>query len=337
MNWKKLGTTLLAGLMATALLTGCDKGGTSTGDPGQSSGQPSAQTPAPPPPQRSIDGAEIKFGGKKGHLYALKVSKKDGLNLFNDPVFMQDAVYLHGDADKDSDEGKYCLLRIALQGDKLSAPEIIAESRGVGRLATNGKAVFFASNRPGEKDKGLAYDGKELTVLDKDWFENTVGITGSDELLNVAGLDYDVRIATRSGDKMDYKDVFKLPTDKGQGYALVYADAEGFYFSVTYDDKHALLVTDPTGREIRTIPGWKDDEFGSWAVTQNYIVMFGKSEYNEKSDQDNVCPFRIFDRATGKEVGDASAANFAPGQAVQMSGNSLIAFDGEDTFYIIDL
>jgi hypothetical protein len=335
MNWKKLGTALLAGVMAATLLAGCDKGGSGTGDPGQSTGSPSAQAPAPP--QRSIEGVEFKFGDKKGKIYTLKAPQKAGHKYFNDPVFMQDAIYLHVDTDKDSDDSKSCLMRIAMKDDKLASLEKIAESRGVGRLATNGKAVFFASDRPGEKGKGLAYDGKALTVLDKDWFESTVGITGSEELLNVSGLDYDVRIATRSGDKMDYKDSFKLPTDKGQGYVPIYADKEACYFAVRYEDKNALLVTDTTGHEVRTITGWKDDEFGSWAVTQNYIVMFGKSEYNEKLDKENVCNFRIFDRASGKEIGDATVANFDPGHAVLMSGNSLLAFDGNENFYIIDL
>ncbi|MBR2216433.1 MAG: hypothetical protein IJ849_11870 [Selenomonadaceae bacterium] len=328
MNWKKIATVALAGLMTTALLAGCgdDKPGAPTA--------PGKTAEAPAPPERHVEGVEFDYGGHhKGKVYAIKAPKSGGIELANDPVFMQDAIYIHGDEEKDGADKDY-LLRLSLQGEKLSAPEVITESKGYGAIAANGKAVFCNSNKPEDKGKAVSYDGKNLTQLDGKWPDKAVGIAGSDEFLICAGMDA-IKIGTVTGNKLEMKDVATLADNRG--YEPIYADQNELYIAAAGpDEERALLVLDKSGKEVRTITGWRDDEFGFWAVTQNYIVMFGDAEYNEKAD-DDVCPLRVFDRATGKEIGEATVANFSPESAVQMSGNTLIAHGDDETFYIIDL
>ena len=331
MTLKKLSALFLMGLMTVALFSGCadDKAGM-VEPPGKNTAE------APPAPERAIEGTAFEFGSHKGKVYALKVPKNGNIELSNDLVFMQDAIYLHGDEEKGGKDSDY-LLRIPLQKDALGAPEIVGSSKGYGNIASNGKVILCSSDEEATQGKLALWDGKNFTVTtgENKWTGKMTGIVGSDEFLNTAGFG-DIRIAKLTSDKLEYKDLAKLPEDKG--YTPIYADKKELYIAAaSSDDENTLLVLDPTGKEIRRIAGWEEDKFGSWAVTQNYIVMFGKSEYDEKTDQEDVCNLRVFDRATGKEIGDATVSNFAPGVPCSVSGNTLVAYNGEDTFYIIDL
>ena len=84
------------------------------------------------------------------------------------------------------------------------------------------------------------------------------------------------------------------------------------------------LTFDKQGKELRRYEGVQKLPRG-WAVTTNYVIHTG-----------SMGDFRVFDRATGKKLGDANVG-LRPFALYTITGNDVLLYDDRaDKLYRVD-
>ncbi len=85
-----------------------------------------------------------------------------------------------------------------------------------------------------------------------------------------------------------------------------------------------LFTFDKQGKELRRYEGVQKTPRG-WAVTTNYVIHTG-----------SLGDIRVFDRATGKKLGDAKA-RLRPFELYTITGNDVLLYDDRaDKLYRVD-
>ncbi|MBR2182920.1 MAG: hypothetical protein IJ858_05810 [Acidaminococcaceae bacterium] len=264
----------------------------------------------------------FKFGEKEAKVYELKgvdLAKKIRTNRL---AVANGAAYFFVDM-KPMQLGK-----VTLKNETISDLTLIANSGGIDFLATNGKEVLF---RTSDGKMGV-YDGKQVAKGDK-WLGETIGAAGSNEFYIMQGTA--LKAATLEGNSLknihdiiaDYK---KIPAFDRAILKPVYADSNEIYLRTflrkegVKDAVPTLVVFDKQGKELRRYEGVQKLPRG-WAVTANYVIHTG-----------SMGDFRVFDRATGKKLGDAKVG-LRPFALYTITGNDVLLYDDRaDKLYRID-
>lgn len=343
--FKKLTMGLMAGLISTALLTGCGGGsGGSSGSGGSGSGDDPKQPAATPSAQIEMKGeptSTFQIGSKTAKLYELNGAKlkdrQDNFNLTGERiVFANGAIYLHGEVEKAGKDIKQ-LFKLPLNGDTVGEPEPVAESDGDDddkrNLAVCRDKVLFKLIEGG---KLAFYNGKSVDKSEGKWkdeYDGMVGFAETSDLLLVRSLD---TICTAKQELSDIKGVKEVVKDARETLKLkdagplrpVYADVNEMFLSVEAEDGFTtdLIAVDKNGKLLNRYNGLKDDP-ADWAVTRHYLVQAG-------SQGDML----IYERETGKKVYDSKVRDFEPLHIYAIGGDMLLAYsDWSDKFFILDL
>ena len=266
----------------------------------------------------------FKFGEHEAKVYELTgVDLKKNIRTWRFAA-LGDALFFHG-------KGSNQIVSVNMKGETISDFKAIADSGAVDYLAGNGRIVVF---RLKDANKLAVYDGKTVTTGAEDVPGEMTGIAGSDDFLVVRGSAVR-RVAIEGAASKVVKDIIKdyreIPDFKKVSMKPVYADENGFYLStyIKRDEKDSkgvptLVAFDWQGKELRRCEGVEELPRG-WAVTANYVIHTGSKD-----------AFRVFDRESGKILGDAEV-NMRPFALYTLKGNDVIVFDDRaDKIYRVD-
>lgn len=311
-----LGLAVFAALNFTA----CG-GGDKKGDAKPAAPKTTVAVPARPAVS-TTPSMSFKFGEKEAKVYELK-----GVDLKNKIRTGRLAV-ANGAAYFFVDMKPMQLGKVTLKNETISDLTLIANSGGIDFLATNGKEVLF---RTSDGKMGV-YDGKQVAKGDK-WLGETIGAAGSNEFYIMQGTA--LKAATLEGSSLknihdiiaDYK---KIPAFDRAILKPVYADSNEIYLRTflrkegVKDAVPTLVAFDKQGKELRRYEGVQKLPRG-WAVTANYVIHTG-----------SMGDFRVFDRATGKKLGDANVG-LRPFVLYTITGNDVLLYDDRaDKLYRVD-
>lgn len=222
---------------------------------------------------------------------------------------------------------KISLAKVRLDGETISDLTIVGDGYAINELTTNGDVVLFK-----DKDKILnVYDGKELKKGEKCHLFNPYVAPGSKDVYYMQG--HKLKKATLDGVKItgdqDVVDFEQFEKENGLSVSLFSIEGGVIFLrsEIKKDGKRIplLLAMNQDGNPICRFEGL-DELPRDWAVTNNYVIHSG-SKGN----------FRIYDKASGKLLGDAHVDNIHPFVLQTMQGNDVMVYDDRDhKLYRID-
>lgn len=315
---KRLAVGFMAALVSVSLLAGCgggkDKGAGAQNDP------PKMVIPAREPVSTAPT-ITFKFGETEAKVYELTGVDLTKSIRTGKIVTCGDAIFFHTDSANEADNHQH-LRRVTVKHETISDLTDMGQSGDIAELATNGKLVIWQSSREvTQKDKLMIYDGKDIKEGGK-WWSRLIGDPDSDNFYYMYGDDLTIAKLENNelkDAKVVLKDMQSLPgyENAGLGPVCVFKDEIYIRRVTRKDDKdsHVLVAFNKNdGKELRQYDGLSDLPRG-WAVTENYVIHSGS-----KGD------FRVFDRQTGKIIGDAKI-NIRPFALWTSKGNDVIVYD----------
>lgn len=329
---KRLALGVMAALVSVSLLAGCgggkDKGAGAQNDP------PKIEIPAREPVSTAPT-MTFKFGETEAKVYELTGVDLSKVIRTNKLVTLGDELFFHTDGHYSEDKLQH-INKVTIKKETIADLVDLGPSGDIAELATNGKIVIWQTNRKATegKDKIAIYDGKAATVGGK-WSGSPMGDAESGDFMVYWG--HELRHSKLedgnwkelgkvfADDKTafpDFKDTnISLKTvcvSKGDIFMRYFVEKEGG--NIPY-----LIAFNKDGKELCRYEGIAELPRG-WAVTENYVVHTGSKG-----------AIRVFDRKTGKVLGDATI-DMRPFALWTKTGNDVIVYDDRShKIYRIDL
>ncbi|MBP5199425.1 MAG: hypothetical protein J6Z82_02075 [Schwartzia sp.] len=322
---KRIAAGLLTGLVSASLLAGCGGGGGKpSGGSGAANNPPKIEVPARAPVSTAPT-MTFKFGETEAKVYELKGVDLKNIIRTNRLVMLGDDIFFHTDTKHYEDQLQH-VNKVTVKNETISNLVDLGPSGDIHEMTTNGKIVVWQSNRKAtEKDKLIIYDGKEPQVAGK-WSGSPEGDPDSDNFYVLWGHE----LREQKLENGEWKIVKKLIEDyqklgkdfehaafkpvcvnKGEIYIR--------YFIPKKDgekgDTPMLAAFSKDGKLLRTYEGVKELPRG-WAVTENYVIHTGSKG-----------AFRVYEKQSGKLLGEATVDNLRPFVLWTAKGNDVILYD----------
>lgn len=343
---KHLAAGMMVGCLTLTLFTGCtekaktDNAGngdapqpanvTETKDQGNAPAGGLSAEPIPVPERAEVSTEPtftLTFGDKEAKGYELPgvdLSGKEDANKARTSaiVTMNGDVYFYLDT-----KPTMSLAKVKLDGEKISDLSIVGDGYSINELTTNGNAVIFKDH-----DKMLnVYDGKELKKGEKCHKFNPLAIPGTNDIYYMQGhklkqAKLDGANITDEKEVVDFEE-FEKANELSVGLFGIDGDVIFLQSQIKRDGHRVpiMLAMNKDGQEICRFEGLDDLPRG-WTVTNNYVIHCG-SKGN----------FRIYDKASGKLLGDAHVENINPFVLHTLQGNDVLVYDDRGhKFYRID-
>lgn len=319
-SFSRLAIGTIIGCMALTLCTGCPGGGGESGTPGAGGTGGSVAVPerAPVATEPTLTFNFGKTEAKVYELTGLDLSGKDkekGCKARTGRIAaMQNAVYFY------KDDKPIHMMKAAINGETISDLTDVGEGKAIYALACNGKAVLFRN----QENKMQVYDGEKLATGGEWTSENMIGAPNGGEFYWLHS--HTLKAATLEGTALtNERDVFDMDTIenmKDGSWAPETVIGDTIYLSSRIKkeidgkkkDVATLIAVDKQGKELLRFEGYGDMP-RDWAITDNYVIASASKGQ-----------FRVFDRASGKVLGEAEIA-MRPFALCTLKGNDVLVFD----------
>ncbi len=316
---RHLATGVMVGCLTVTLFTGCtEKPKTDNGEAPQSV----EITETTVVPERAEVATEpsftFKVGDKEVKGYELK-----GVDLTGDEdknhkirtgavATMNDQAFFYVDS-----EPQMSLAKVKINGETISDFEIVSDGYSIDELCGNGNVIVFR-----DKDRNLAiYNGRgELNKGGESSISSFFGVPDSNEFYYMDG--HELKAANLEGTALASERVIinLEPFENANNLSVELLAVEGdviyLVSEIEKDNKNIpiLLALDKEGKELRRFEGLEESPRG-WAITDNYVI--------HSASPGN---FRVYDKASGKLLGDAHA-ELRPFTMQAIKGNDVLVFD----------
>ena len=318
MMTKKLLHAAAAGMLAVSLLAGCGGGGGNN----QQNNPPKVETP------KAAPSMTFKYGTHEAKVYELA-----GLDL-NDRINTWQLATLNGDVYFHCGRKPPHMGKVTLKGETLSDFADLGEVGDGNTLAMNDKVVLWE----GKNKTLVTYDGKNMKTGGR-WPGQLLakvggGIAGRDEFFFLSGKslktgklkdgsikDVQELVPNLTAISPDFKNAqfFPVASDKDEVFLRTILHKPGGNKKVP-----VLVAFDKKGKELRRYEGIEGGRKG-FCVTDRYVVY---------ADQEGN--IRVFEKKSGKAVGDAKVT-FGVFALQTVKGNNVLVYDDKDKkLYRID-
>ncbi|MCR5660595.1 MAG: hypothetical protein K6G50_00505 [bacterium] len=316
---RHLATGVMVGCLTVTLFTACtEKPKTDNGEAPQAV----EITETTVVPERAEVATEPSFTFKAGDK-EVKGYELKGVDLTGDEdknhkirtgavAAMNDQAFFYVDS-----EPQISLAKVKINGETISDFEIVSDGYAISELCGNGNVVVFR-----DKDRNLAiYNGRgDLNKGGECSISDFFGVPGSNEFYYMDG--HELKAANLEGTALANErvviDLEPFENANNLSVELLAVDGDVIYLVSEIEKENGrtpiLLAIDKEGKEIRRFEGLEESP-RDWAVTNNYVIHSAKTGN-----------FRIYDKASGKLLGDAHA-DMRPFTMQTINGNDVLVFD----------
>lgn len=316
---RRLGTVLVTGLLSVSLLAGCGGGGGNG-------------TPEGPKQTKVAPTETFKYGNHEAKVYELTgFDLKEKINTFSLAVLEKEIFFQCGK--KPLHMGKVTLN----ENDATIADFVdLGECGDNNSIAANDKVAMWQ----GPSSKMVTYDGKQANINGR-WPGQIItktgrgGIAGREEFYYLSGKSLNFA-KIKDGTIKDNKEIVKnlntvSPDFQRVQFFPVSSDETGIYLRCIMnppgDNRRipVLVAFDKDGKELHRyegVPGGRRD----FCVTDKYVV-YGDNDGN----------IRVYDKKSGKLIGDANVT-FRPFALCTIKNNEILIYDDiNKTLYRVEL
>ena len=316
---RHLATGVMVGCLTVTFFTGCTE--KTKGDSGNAP-QAVEVTETIAVPERAEVATEpsftFKVGDKEIKGYELKGVELTGDDDKNHKIrtgavaTMNDEAFFYVDS-----EPTLSLAKVKINGETISDFAIVSDGYSIDELCGNGNVIVFR-----DKDRNLAiYNGRgELNKGGESSISSLFGFPDSNEFYYMDG--HELKAANLEGTALASERVIinLEPFENANNLSVELLAAEGDTIYLVSEVKNdngytpILLAIDKEGKELRRFEGLEESPRG-WAITNNYVIH---------SASDGT--FRVYDKTSGKLLGDAHA-DLRPFTMTTIKGNDVLVFD----------